>query len=735
MKQIVVNTLLALIITTSLGGVFFSVPMPTHVAYAQTNDCNDSSWWMYPVCQVGSTVSDLGSKIVDFFDPWNLMAIIGSLFLQTAGLILWTMGMLLNAVISYLVISMGTITNSIIGIPLAWAVIRDVSNIIFVFALLVIGIATILGVERYGYRQLLVRLIIAALLINFSLFFTKVVIDVSNLFAIEMYQRIVTSDPSNPTGDGCGDLSDDEVFGTTDGGAAQRNCLQRGISGVFMNQTWVVTIYDAAGISNVFSNVETTPPGGGVTGATAEQARSEESTRGQNKQIFYLSVFGTILFLVTAFVLGAMALMLVARFVILVFLMIFSPIAFAAMVLPQTRKMSEDWWHALFKQAFFAPAMLLMIWISVIVLNSLAPIFKIGGGATAFSFSACFSGSTGSVPIFVNFAIVIGLMILSLVVSQKIGAYGASGAVSVGKKWSRKAGGYVKGGAWNTTRFAGRTTARAVSGGAGAIGRTAVGGFAYKGLQSAKLQENRGKGGFRGFVARTKAGAYEKLSDASFESNTLRKKAGLKEKKGGFKTRVDNIRKREEEKMKDVGEPIYKKEDREQQAQIRERTLAAQKEQAQEQTKYLDTMKEAREKEQEIEEKKKAGYDERSLNRLRQEKDAIVSKASDYRKNANDFGKTIKQLNADMQTLDNVVKFRGAERKETYAKTNERGALLPIVRRAHDAAYKEAATNIRKSKTNLQQVGDILKKMQSEDDGSSVVTPTPPPAPPTPPTT
>ena len=49
-----------------------------------------------------------------------------------------------------------------------WAVVRDLCNMFFVVVLLIIAFATILRVEAYHYKKLLPRLVIMAVLINFS---------------------------------------------------------------------------------------------------------------------------------------------------------------------------------------------------------------------------------------------------------------------------------------------------------------------------------------------------------------------------------------------------------------------------------------------------------------------------------------------------------------------------------------------------------------------------------------
>ncbi|MBI3952595.1 MAG: hypothetical protein HY336_01400 [Candidatus Doudnabacteria bacterium] len=49
-----------------------------------------------------------------------------------------------------------------------WKIIRDIMNMIFILALIIMSLGTILRIEKYNYKKLLVKLVIMAILINFS---------------------------------------------------------------------------------------------------------------------------------------------------------------------------------------------------------------------------------------------------------------------------------------------------------------------------------------------------------------------------------------------------------------------------------------------------------------------------------------------------------------------------------------------------------------------------------------
>ena len=76
------------------------------------------------------------------------------------------------------------------GVVIGWTALRDVSNMMFILVLLVIAFATILRVKSYGYKQLLSRLIIVAILINFSRTFVGLAIDLSQVVMLTFVQAI-----------------------------------------------------------------------------------------------------------------------------------------------------------------------------------------------------------------------------------------------------------------------------------------------------------------------------------------------------------------------------------------------------------------------------------------------------------------------------------------------------------------------------------------------------------------
>ncbi|MBU1202843.1 hypothetical protein KKH39_02265 [Patescibacteria group bacterium] len=70
------------------------------------------------------------------------------------------------------------------GVIIGWVALRDLVNMFFILILLVIAFATIINVSSYGYRQLLSRMIIVAILINFSRTIVGFAIDITQVIML-----------------------------------------------------------------------------------------------------------------------------------------------------------------------------------------------------------------------------------------------------------------------------------------------------------------------------------------------------------------------------------------------------------------------------------------------------------------------------------------------------------------------------------------------------------------------
>lgn len=312
-----------------------------------------------------------------------------------------------------------------------WEFSRDIVNMFLIFILLYIAIATILRLSGYGAKELLTTLIIVAFLVNFSGVVTRMIIDASNVLANGFYSQI---------------LRRNETISTT--------------------------------FKNAFNAEKILSPG------NAQTALLE--LKGDRKLIAILS--SSIIMLVAAFVFGALGILFLIRVVVLLILIMFSPLAFGAMVLPSTKRHASKWWSSLFSQAFFAPAAMMMLLISANIANS--SFMRTFTGVTnetiiEATVNAAKNGSSSLWRYLVQFSIVVIMLVASLVVSKQMGAIGANTAIAAGRNIKRRAQGYA--GSVAARNTVGRLARAAAESKAGqALGRVpVVGGMAYRGMEKA----------------------------------------------------------------------------------------------------------------------------------------------------------------------------------------------------------------------------------------------------------
>lgn len=415
MKKYLSHILVSVFLLTILVGVGGSV-LPHHIAYAQdridseapaqnptaptmanpngtnangTSKESSGSWWtmLNPLTWLTTALGAVAVLVLKVLSGLTAIS-----------------GIILNYVVKYTVVDMSLNYSRIGAISSAWGTVRDVANMGFIFILLYASIQMILG-EGKDTRKLIVNIIIAALLINFSMFFTQVVIDASNIIALTFYHAIAPN-------------------ATTDG------ILNAGISNAMMRPLNLQSIWDASSA-------------GGFSGT----------------RLLTIGVMGSVVTLIAAFVFLAIALMFVIRYVVLILVLILSPIAAIGDVIPGASGYAADWRKALFGQAFFAPVYMLLTWVTISIFQSMP-----GGGngngnlANALAGTADDAGNisytAGSVDVLMNFAVVIVFLIATLILSKKVSDSAGQGI----NKLTSKALGLAGGASFGLASRMGRST-------------------------------------------------------------------------------------------------------------------------------------------------------------------------------------------------------------------------------------------------------------------------------------
>ncbi len=386
-----------------------------------------------------------------FTNPKGCLAALMDIAMWIAARTLWIAGVLFNMTLHY-TLNLNTLLAKLPIVDIGWKVLRDLSNIVFIFIALWCGISVTLGIgdngkHAWGY---LAQMVLVALFINFSLFVSKAVVDASNVAALHFYSLIVEPPPpgKDPSFDG-------------------------GLSEAFLYGLKLSTIYNSKQIGSGagFDPSEKNSLIGSI-GNTAQAKLSFAN-------IILIGFFGSLFIIVTAWVFFAAALMFIYRAVTLIMLMMLSPLAFVGLILPGASGMAHAWWSKLWSQAFFAPLYLALAYIVVRTINS--PAFQGGLGMSATQsgtgFAAALTGTgPNSVAVIFNFVMLIGLMVGSLIVAEHLGAKGSDMAMAGFEK--------IKGGAIGITgaavRGAIKAPSAAVQGIGSAIGNTpgkALGGF------------------------------------------------------------------------------------------------------------------------------------------------------------------------------------------------------------------------------------------------------------------
>ena len=327
-----------------------------------------------------------------------------------------------DGAIYYFVILAGQILNNPIandGILMAWAIVRDFANIAIIFGFIAVGISTILDVAQYAASKFLARLIIAALLVNFSYFLTGAVIDSANYISVAVYN-------SNLFQNGCAGIAQTRVLNSP--GGVLTTAGNAVISGDVRRQLCPVAqaFYKETNMSS-WSDIQNM-----AASATRLQAAPTQYGTGESRNYFFLlviiGILGIAFTAILAFVMMNLAYMLVVRFIVLVVLLITSPIGIAGINVPFLESAANRWWSALLGQAFFVPVMLFLLAAGITVLKGFNAMFKNIGSEQSFAQAIISLQNSridqgwmvGLLPVFLTFAMGVGFIFVALYIGRQI---------------------------------------------------------------------------------------------------------------------------------------------------------------------------------------------------------------------------------------------------------------------------------------------------------------------------
>ncbi len=295
-----------------------------------------------------------------------------------------------------------------------WAAIRDLANMTFIFMLVYLAITIVLGAETTGSMKMLVSIIAMALLINFSFFGVRVVIDAGNILAVQFYNAI----DAPAIAESSGYIGRAATAVSPNGGI-------RDLTANIMKVVGVETLLGSGSFSKAF------------------QQKNSFITNVVTFILIYLAV-GAIL-AVLAFSFLYVGFNFLVRVVMLWFAIIASPLALVAWAMSQTKNASKlrgffDWWSGTLVQFAFYPAVFLFLFL---IINLFA---KSLGGSNLLEGAFASVGGVTSAGLNLGAALlaiasVIGAMLIRLGLVVVL----LWGAVKLSDKMSKGAGGYAGG--------------------------------------------------------------------------------------------------------------------------------------------------------------------------------------------------------------------------------------------------------------------------------------------------
>jgi hypothetical protein len=274
-----------------------------------------------------------------------------------------------------------------------------IANLGFVFAIIIIAIATILRSETYGYKKVLWRLVAMAILINFGLVITAPLVGFAN-----------------------------------------------GMTNYFMNSI-------QSGANGTTAIVTFTNKLAGSTNISALQGSSPQTVAGVSLGGMFFQTLFSLLFTIIfdgliALTFLLLGVLLFVRYIYLVLLLIMLPLAWITWVFPSFSKHFSDWWKKFINWTFFPPAAMFFIWLAMKIQVNFANAITANNTPAAALAATTGLANTGTTAIgllaqLTNSLVVIGVMIGGLLASVKLAENAGDFAVKQAKGVTNAVQGYV----------------------------------------------------------------------------------------------------------------------------------------------------------------------------------------------------------------------------------------------------------------------------------------------------
>lgn len=394
----------------------------------------------------------------------------------------------------------GTYDSLSESINLAWAFLRDLANIVFIFLILWTAIQIIINGDLFGKKKTLGMIIVVAITLNFSMFFVKAAVDLSNYATIAVYNSIKVDGRS---------LGEDNDEGKKEGIGLQ--------------------VFSRLGLPT-FAN----PATDGAKAITSGITGSKDPTK-----LIQMMIFFAIMNFVVAFIFIYTTVMIIWRFFAIILLIISSPIAIMSTIIPSGKKFWDAWLKELTTNLMFAPVFFLLFNMVLIFADRSHETLAKGG-----SFSNLGEYGASNLGMLINFSLILLFMFIAVYASRKISVHGSGFSAGVITSSSKYMEGRMRG-------VVGRSTA----GVAGATSRATVGRAASRLENSAALKRLSSVGFGVGAAANKIRSGAKKAATSSFDARSNKTLSSIlgpenEKNKGGYRGVIDRKTKEREETAK-----------------------------------------------------------------------------------------------------------------------------------------------------------------------------------------
>ncbi len=277
------------------------------------------------------------------------------------------------------------------AVDIGWVIIRDLANIGIVVSLMIIAFSMVFNIKKYASSQLLLKLVIAAVLVNFSLLIAGLIIDVGQVVMMTFVNAFENLAAGN--------------------------------------------LVVGFGLENMVNLAK----GDNVAG---------ELTDGGTASLIGAILLAITLLIVASAVILVFVVVLLQRIILLWILIIFSPLAFVAPLLPGGESLIGQWKSKFFSQVTIGPILAFGFWLSMSVLSkvsadqSLVALTLQNSQGNSAKDTALFISKAAAPQAVFDFMVTVGLLLGTLYMAKSAGSVAGNFAGQVQGKlsqWGKRA--------------------------------------------------------------------------------------------------------------------------------------------------------------------------------------------------------------------------------------------------------------------------------------------------------